>query len=146
MTDNVDHPSHYGGKDNPYETIKVIDSWGLDFCLGNAVKYISRAGKKDKDKHIEDLRKAIFYIEHEIELLEGQDKTDPTNTLPEPHQSGMLKPCPFCGMTVHWDDLDGIIHDKIVANCIVDVVRPMDPNSNLPKEFWIKRWNWRVQE
>lgn len=57
-----------------------------------------------------------------------------------------LKPCPFCGMTVHWDDSDGIIHDKVIANCIVDLVRPMDSNSNLPKEFWIKRWNWRVSE
>lgn len=64
--DNVDHPAHYGG-DSVYETIKVIDAWGLDFCLGNAVKYISRAGKKDPEKRIEDLRKAIWYIQHEIE-------------------------------------------------------------------------------
>lgn len=65
----VDHPDHYGG-DSTYETIKVIDAWGLDFCLGNAVKYISRAGKKDPTKVIEDLKKAIWYIEHEIELME----------------------------------------------------------------------------
>lgn len=64
--DNVDHPAHYGG-DSVYETIKVIDAWELDFCLGNAVKYISRAGKKDPEKRIEDLRKAIWYIQHEIE-------------------------------------------------------------------------------
>ena len=145
MMDNVDHPSHYGGKDNPYETIKVIDSWNLDFCLGNAVKYISRAGKKDKDKHIEDLRKAIFYIEHEIELLKGQSTTELFRTI-QNSSDKELKPCPFCGMTVHWDDLDGIIHDKVIANCIVDLVQPLDSNSNLPKEFWIKRWNWRAQE
>ena len=66
MTDsNVDHPSHYGGN-TVYETIKVIDAWDLDFCLGNAVKYISRAGKKDPKKKIEDLEKAIWYIRHEI--------------------------------------------------------------------------------
>lgn len=64
--ENVDHPAHYGG-DSIYETIKVIDAWELDFCLGNAVKYISRAGKKDPEKRIEDLRKAIWYIQHEIE-------------------------------------------------------------------------------
>ena len=64
--ENVDHPAHYGG-DSVYETIKVIDAWELDFCLGNAVKYISRAGKKDPKKRIEDLRKAIWYIQHEIE-------------------------------------------------------------------------------
>lgn len=64
--ENVDHPAHYGG-DSVYETIKVIDAWELNFCLGNAVKYISRAGKKDPEKRIEDLRKAIWYIQHEIE-------------------------------------------------------------------------------
>lgn len=43
----VDHPEHYGGVDNPYEVIKVIEAWELDFSLGNVVKYISRAGKKE---------------------------------------------------------------------------------------------------
>ena len=63
---NVDHPKHYGGKDNVYEAIKVIDAWGLDFALGNAVKYISRAGKKT-DSPLEDLEKAKWYICHAIE-------------------------------------------------------------------------------
>ena len=67
----VNHPSHYGGADDPYETIKVIDAWGLGFALGNAVKYISRAGKKDPSKTVEDLKKAEFYIRHEIERLEA---------------------------------------------------------------------------
>jgi len=67
-TDNVNHPQHYGGADNPYEAIKVIDAWGLDFSLGNAVKYISRAGKKT-DNALEDLEKAKWYICHAIEKL-----------------------------------------------------------------------------
>jgi len=66
----VDHPSHYGGDSNPYETIKVIDAWDLGFSLGNTVKYISRAGKKDPTKEIEDLKKALFYLEHHIKTLE----------------------------------------------------------------------------
>jgi hypothetical protein len=69
----VNHPAHYGG-DTVYETIKVIRAWGLGFDLGNAVKYISRAGKKDRAKTIEDLKKAIFYIEDEIKHLEGATK------------------------------------------------------------------------
>ena len=40
----VNHPNHYGGEDNIYEAIKVIDAWELGFSLGNTVKYISRAG------------------------------------------------------------------------------------------------------
>lgn len=67
--DQVNHPSHYGGADNPYEAIKVIEAWSLGFCLGNSIKYISRAGKKDKTKELEDLKKAQFYLNRHIELL-----------------------------------------------------------------------------
>ena len=64
----VSHPAHYT-EGRKYEPRKVIADWGLNFNLGNAVKYVSRAGRKG-DK-IEDLRKAIQYIEFEIEELEG---------------------------------------------------------------------------
>jgi succinate dehydrogenase/fumarate reductase cytochrome b subunit len=67
--ETVRHPTHYGG-DTVYEVIKVIEAWKLGFHLGNAVKYIARAGKKDKAKVIEDLRKAIWYIERFITILE----------------------------------------------------------------------------
>ena len=69
--DPVNHPKWYGSKDDPYETIKVIEAWGLNFTLGNALKYISRAGKKDPSKTIEDLQKALFYIQYEIDRLEA---------------------------------------------------------------------------
>lgn len=65
----VNHPSHYGGDDNVYEAIKVIEAWELDFHLGNTVKYISRAGKKDVEKELEDLLKAKWYLERKIENL-----------------------------------------------------------------------------
>jgi len=65
----VNHPQHYGGDTNPYEAIKVIENWGLDFCLGNTVKYISRAGKKSKDTEIQDLEKALWYLQRKIETL-----------------------------------------------------------------------------
>ena len=68
--EQVNHPQHYGGENNPYESIKVIDAWDLGFSLGNTVKYISRAGKKGKDKELEDLRKALWYLQHHIETLE----------------------------------------------------------------------------
>jgi len=58
----VEHPAHYGG-DTTYETIKVIEAWELGFHLGNAVKYISRAGKKDPTKTLEDIDKAIWYLQ-----------------------------------------------------------------------------------
>lgn len=64
----VDHPPHYGG-DNTYEAIKVIEAWGLGFCLGNTVKYVCRAGKKGDV--VEDLEKARWYLDREIARLKG---------------------------------------------------------------------------
>ena len=63
----VNNPKHYGGADNPYEAIKVIEAWDLDFNLGNVVKYIARAGKKDEWKYLEDLEKAAWYLNRAIE-------------------------------------------------------------------------------
>ena len=71
--EHVDHPQHYGGESNPYEAIKVIDAWGLNFALGNTVKYISRAGKKDPKKELEDLKKAVWYLQHHISKLDGKN-------------------------------------------------------------------------
>lgn len=72
MKSTVDHPAHYGGEGNPYEAIKVIEALDLGpgFCLGNALKYIMRAGKKDPATEVEDLRKAIWYLERRIQQLE----------------------------------------------------------------------------
>lgn len=67
MSDPVNHPAHYGGIDNPYEAIKVIEAWHLGFSLGNAVKYIARAGKKEDA--VTDLEKAMWYLSREIENL-----------------------------------------------------------------------------
>jgi hypothetical protein len=67
----VNHPQHYGGGDNTYEVIKVIEATEMDFHLGNAYKYIARAGKKETNKEVQDLRKAIWYIERKIQLLEN---------------------------------------------------------------------------
>ena len=66
----VDHPSHYGG-DVEHEHIKCITAWGIGYRLGQASKYIYRMGKKGltKQEMIEDLEKAIWYIQSKIKLL-----------------------------------------------------------------------------
>lgn len=69
MKEQVNHPQHYGGEDNPYEAIKVIEAWGLDFNLGNVVKYLSRAGKKSAETEIQDLEKALWYLKRRIAHL-----------------------------------------------------------------------------
>ena len=69
--DNVNHPSHYTyGK---IEVIDAIEAWGLNFHRGNAVKYIARAGKKNIANEVEDLEKAVWYINREIERLKNED-------------------------------------------------------------------------
>ena len=67
--ETVNHPDHYGGEEDPYEAIKVIEAWDLNFNLGNVVKYVCRAGKKSRTDAVEDLRKAKWYIERQIELI-----------------------------------------------------------------------------
>jgi len=68
MTDVVNHPPHY--KDGGIETIDYIRAKNLNYYRGNAVKYISRAGKKSKCP-VEDLKKAVWYLNYEIETLEN---------------------------------------------------------------------------
>ena len=71
ITNNpVNHPSHY--TDGRIEVIDFIDDKRLNFCRGNAVKYIARAGKKNPNKEIEDLEKAVWYLQHEIARLTGE--------------------------------------------------------------------------
>lgn len=75
LKDNaVDHPQYYAN--TKIEVIDYIEDKNLGFCLGNAIKYISRAGKKEsatmdtKQKAIQDLEKAIWYINRRIEEIE----------------------------------------------------------------------------
>lgn len=65
---NVNHPVHYTSHPSGVECIQITEH--LNFCLGNAIKYIWRAGLKKKDP-VEDLKKARFYIEREIKRLGG---------------------------------------------------------------------------
>jgi hypothetical protein len=70
MSDSVNHPKHYNS--GKFEVIDVIEDWNLGFNLGNAVKYVGRAGKKDPNKTVEDLSKAVWYIEREIKRLKTE--------------------------------------------------------------------------
>lgn len=71
--EEIDHPAHYGGADDPYEAVKVIDAWCLGFCLGNCVKYIARAGRKPGATTLTDMKKARWYLEHEIARIEAEE-------------------------------------------------------------------------
>lgn len=70
MSNNVEHPIHYGGENDPYEAVKVIEAWNLGFHLGNTLKYISRCGKKDAE--LQELRKAAWYLDRKIKQIEKE--------------------------------------------------------------------------
>lgn len=69
--DQGPRPKYYGGVDNPYEVFEVLEAWGLDkdFYLGNVIKYVARAGKKNKSTEKEDLQKALVYLQKRIDSL-----------------------------------------------------------------------------
>lgn len=120
--DNVENPHHYtSGK---IEVIDFIEDKGLGFCLGNVIKYVSRAGKKhsvgksNKEKEIEDLKKARWYLDRRIkELEESETETIEnehiktahwiissdgyypycSNCKNEPNGKEMTEYCPKCG-------------------------------------------------
>ena len=72
MENSVNHPNHYLSKSG-IEVIDAIEAWGFGegFNRGNAIKYIARASRKDPNKEIEDLQKAAWYINREIERLQN---------------------------------------------------------------------------
>ena len=74
MSDMVNHPSHY--TDGRIEVIDFIEDKRLNYHRGNALKYLCRAGKKDPAKEVEDLQKAVWYINREIQRLEAQAQRD----------------------------------------------------------------------
>lgn len=116
MSDVINSPAHYAkGK---IETIEAIEDWGLNYHRGNCVKYVSRAGKKDAAKEIEDLGKAKWYLEREIERLlavkEGRDPVRPNSMNPKPTPAEYTSKPPVarffcvCGHTnfFHFSQLD----------------------------------------
>lgn len=78
-TDSVNHPSHYTSHPSGIEAITITQHY--NFCLGNTIKYIWRAGLKKGSSELEDLKKARWYLDHEIsrreaELLKGKENKE----------------------------------------------------------------------
>jgi Protein of unknwon function (DUF3310) len=103
MNDNVNHPEHYCSHPSKIECIEITQH--MNFCLGNAVKYIWRADEKGKD--IEDLQKAIWYIQREIELRRKTNVAAYVEKLKTADGRVMIKPgAPMVGATLCKGDAD----------------------------------------
>jgi len=82
--EEVDHPSHYGGADDPFEHVKVCEAKGWGYHVGNATKYLWRMGQKPGQSEIKDLKKAIWYLTRLLKNLESENgenarDSNPTN-------------------------------------------------------------------
>ena len=103
LPDIVNHPSHY--TDGKIECIDFIEDQGFGFHLGNAVKYISRCGKKNPKKEIEDLQKAKWYIQRAID--------HPDNNFSK-YPSLKIKPAEYC----HEKKMDDILANAMECICV----------------------------
>lgn len=74
--DAVNHPAHY--THGPIEVIEIIEGFKLPYHLGNAIKYILRAGHKSKDTEIQDLEKARWCLDRYIKLNKTEVPAEPT--------------------------------------------------------------------
>jgi hypothetical protein len=72
--EHVNHPQHYGGENNPYEVVKIAEATGLDrdAYLFNVLKYIVRSGKKNDNPPVQDLKKALWYLDRRIKTMETE--------------------------------------------------------------------------
>ena len=103
MTDMI-NPDHYKG-DRKFEPIEVIEDWGLNYRLGNALKYISRNGRKPGEDAREGLKKAIWYLEREIQSQTAQPAY-PAPDYDEVYEFFLENEVPFdaTGNIDLWDD------------------------------------------
>ena len=116
MTDMI-NPDHYKG-DRKFEPIEVIEDWGLNYRLGNALKYISRNGRKPGEDAREGLKKAIWYLEREIQSQTSRPSY-PAPDYDEVYEFFLENEVPFdaTGSIDLWDDNVGPIE-------------PIDGNGN----------------
>ena len=123
--DNVNHPSHYNS--GRIEVIEAIEDWKLGYHLGNTVKYIARAGKKDPTKVKEDLLKARWFLNREIELLEASE-TDRLSVRPNDMPkistrnkiNNSIPSIPFGTENIYLTSLDNIPMGSI---CKIDLIK-----------------------
>lgn len=129
QNDPVNHPSHY--TDGKIEVIDFIEDKKLNFHRGNAVKYISRAGKKDPTKEKEDIKKAIWYLQRDVQRMEAAElaKPEAIDDYVELNYTNLF--CPFCGRkrTLIFDDARRTIS---VSECDCEGARACQ-NANLKK-------------
>ena len=127
--DSVNHPSHYtSGK---IEVIDFIDDQQLSYEKGNVVKYVCRAGKKDPNKEIEDLKKAAWYIQREIKNVENRNKEKITKYIVDKLTDK--------GFSVRYDYIDDCINMYVQKekHYVTSVMSLTTLNATEDKQYYI---------
>ncbi len=116
--ERINHPSHYGGKNNPYEAIKIIKAHKLNFSLGNALKYILRCEHKGEKET--DLGKAIRYLQLELEIVDSYR---------EPIYKEFTKIEDKPKFTFHWKTGEEIRGEEIIKE--IKEIKEKEYNENI---------------
>lgn len=120
MNNTVTHPKHYN--EGKIEVIEFIEDKELSYHRGNAIKYIARAGKKDTLKEIEDLEKAVWYLQREIEILRAyQEKREPCR--PNDMNKATNRLIKFLECKGMPEGMSLLIDEKKFSECMVAVLR-----------------------
>lgn len=133
MNNNIEHPQYYGGSDNPYEAIKVIEAWDLGFCLGNVIKYISRNGKKEGEAAIKDLKKAKQYLEFEISKLTSR-------TMKPEYEQEMLESVASIAQAGNGPTFDDLLKAKRVKLVETNATRSYLAYNDVGAAFKVSHW------
>ncbi|GAA1645668.1 hypothetical protein GCM10009700_35090 [Brevibacterium sanguinis] len=112
--DSISYPSHYV-EGRSIEPIEVIEDWGLGFHLGNALKYIARSGRKNDG--VEDLQKAVWYLERRIDLLEESGHEEAQSGR---HDSSGILPCNSCNGSGSQQVSEALADGAAVVNVTFD--------------------------
>ena len=129
--DNVNNPSHYT-QGRSFEPLDVINDWELGFCLGNALKYIARAGRKGCT--VEDLKKAIFYLNREISYIESTQAPTFSGDIPRSVLGGSDEDIPFDSTDYTWT-VSSYAGDMAKLGDLYRELEKADPLDLAPSEF-----------
>lgn len=140
--DNVNHPVHYTGFSNGAEVIDITEN--LSFNLGNVVKYVARAGRKTEDP-TEDLAKAKFYLEREIERLQPTEENVWTISM---LMDQMQKLWDYRTHTIRraWDRLDDVPPFTVVEDIDGDHYRRINGTSRFSFKLLGEDDEWETLE
>jgi len=137
MENKLTYPKYYNMDENQYETIKVIESWDLDFHLGNVINHISQSSNKENDEQLEHLKKSLWFLERKIQVLENLNNLNNLTDLKDLRKTTFI--IPIC---IESDDrynnaksVLGFLNKHFKTNVIIHELTKDDSKLNFLKSL-----------